>query len=560
MAGNKSANSATGADQKIVGDTGADTLSGGGGADHIDGGRGNDILRGDQPLAGQWHYRIYDKDFADRHDQASSIEDGRLIGEGHVGDFHVDHLAKSARGVDADPNDFGVIYTSTLNVTEGGTYTIRTASDDGSRVIIRDASGKALDFTEDGTGTVTSYMNNDYHQGMTARTAQVQLEPGGTYTIEIRYWENEGSNLLEAGIQGPDTGGRMENLAKSKMVGTPPEVEGAVHGNDTLDGGEGHDTLYGDGGDDLLQGGAGNDVLFGGDGADRLFGGEGNDTIHFGRGDHAVGGAGSDRFILDDLLNNAAGRADASMTVDGSQNTDGTPEADILDLGGAKGYSTHISYRDAATGTMHGTVTLADGSTISFANIEQIICFTPGAMIATPRGLRAVETLAPGDMVVTRDRGVQAIRWIGRSTVPGAGRLAPILLRAGAVCGLSQDILVSPQHRMLLQGYRAELLFGEREVLVSAKHLAEAGQAVTVEMAQVTYIHMLFDRHEIIHANGAATESFHPGGTSLAGMNGAAREELFAVFPELRALPNSYGGAARRVLRGFEAKVLAKAA
>lgn len=560
MAGNKSANPATGTDQRIEGGTGADTLSGGGGADFIDGGRGSDAIRGDQPLAGQWHYRIYDKDFENRDDQAASIEEGRLVGEGHVGDFHLDHLAKNARGSDVDPNDFGVIYTSTLNVVQGGAYTIRTASDDGSRVIIRDANGKALDFTDDATGKVTSYMNNDYHQGMTARTAQVQLEPGATYTIEIRYWENEGANLIEAGIQGPDTGGRMENLAKSKMVGTPPEVEGAAHGNDTLDGGDGHDTLFGNGGNDLIYGGAGNDVLFGGDGADRLFGGDGDDAIHFGRGDHAVGGSGSDRFVLDDLLNNAAGRADAGISIDGSQNAVGSPEMDVLDLGGAKGYQTHISYRDPTTAAMHGSVTLADGTTISFANIEQIICFTPGTVIATPWGARAVETLAEGDMVITRDRGPQPIRWIGRSNVPGMGRFAPIRIGRGTIPELTADILVSPQHRMLVRGFRAELLFAEREVLLAAKYLAEAGRASVVEMPEATYIHILFDRHEIIHANGAETESFHPGDHSLGGLNAAVREELFAIFPSLRALPESYGSTARRILRGFEAKLLAEAA
>lgn len=556
MAGNKSANSATGADQKIDGTTGADTLTGGGGggADAIGGGRGADLLHGDRPVAGQWHYRIYDKDFGHHDNQAATIEDGKLIGEGHVSDFHVDHLAKSARGSDVDPNDFGVVYTSTLNVTEGGAYTIRTASDDGSRVIIRDATGKALDFTDNASGAVTSYMNNDYVQGMTARTAQVQLEPGATYTIEIRYWENDGANLIEAGIQGPDTGNRMEDLARSKMVGTPPEVEGRVHGDDTLDGGDGRDTLYGDGGNDLLYGGAGEDVLYGGEGADRLFGGAGNDTFHVGRGDHAVGGDGSDHFALDDLLNNAEGRADAPIAIDGSQNGNGAFERDVLDLGKISGYKTDISYRDTVTGAMHGTVTLADGTTIRFTNIEQIICFTPGTLIDTIVGPRAIETLAPEDMVLTRDNGPQPIRWIGRSTMRGTGRFAPVTLRKGAVPGLTKDLTVSPHHRVMLQGFRAELLFAEPEVLIAATHLVNGIDVVTAERAEITYIHLLFDRHELIYANGAATESYHPGQGSLDGICPAAREELFAIFPALRAMPDSHGPTVRRSLRKFEAR------
>lgn len=63
---------------------------------------------------------------------------------------------------------------------------------------------------------------------------------------------------------------------------------------------------------------------------------------------------------------------------------------------------------------------------------------------------------------------------------------------------------------MLFQGYRAELLFGESEVFVAAKHLLD-GKLVTRDTGgDVTYIHMMFDQHEVIFAEGAATESFHP--------------------------------------------------
>lgn len=284
MAGNKSANSATDADQTIKGMTGADTLTGGGGSDRIEGGTGNDHLSGDQPNAGQWSYRIYEHDFSSANNQASTITTGKMMGEGHVNDFNVDALAKAAYGTDADPNNFGVIYKSTLNVTQGGTYTFGTSSDDGSRIIIRDGDGKALDFNNS-DGTASSYMNNDYSQGITARTGTVELQPHSQYTIEIQYWENEGANLLEARVQGPDTGGNPVDLARSNMVGTPPETEGGVDGNDTLSGGEGNDTLAGNGGNDVVDGGAGNDVARGDGGDDILSGGAGSDTLEGGQGD-----------------------------------------------------------------------------------------------------------------------------------------------------------------------------------------------------------------------------------------------------------------------------------
>jgi hypothetical protein len=84
------------------------------------------------------------------------------------------------------------------------------------------------------------------------------------------------------------------------------------------------------------------------------------------------------------------------------------------------------------------------------------------------------------------------------------------------------------------------------------------GHSVTVEPGgEVTYIHLLFDTHEIIFAEGAATESFHPGGIGLSAITAAAREELFALFPDLRGMPGRYGRTARRCLRRHEARMIA---
>ena len=109
---------------------------------------------------------------------------------------------------------------------------------------------------------------------------------------------------------------------------------------------------------------------------------------------------------------------------------------------------------------------------------------------------------------------------------------------------------------MLFQGYRAELLFGESEVLVAAKHLIDGMDVTQDEGEKVTYIHMLFDQHEVIYAEGAATESFHPGDIGFSAVGDAAREELFAIFPELRADQNHYGNTARRCLKAHEAKLI----
>lgn len=184
-------------------------------------------------------------------------------------------------------------------------------------------------------------------------------------------------------------------------------------------------------------------------------------------------------------------------------------------------------------------------------------CFVAGTRIATPESERAVEELRPGDLVETLDHGPQVLRWVGRRRAPGQGELAPIRIRKGTL-GNARDLWVSPQHRMLLTGWRAELFFGEREVLAAAKHLIDDGAIRPVPRPEVTYLHLMFDRHEVIRAEGAWTESFHPGSWMLAA-DADLRAELSALFPEL-------GGAgagwptARKVLRGTEATVLRRRA
>ncbi len=321
-------------------------------------------------------------------------------------------------------------------------------------------------------------------------------------------------------------------------------------GADSVSGGDGNDVLDGGTSADTLDGGAGNDTLIGGTSADTLFGGAGNDQLQVADGDSATGGTGDDRFVLNDLGETSNG----TITIDGgSEDTGG----DTLNVNGLVSLATvQAAATDDGTGSFSGSVTLNDGTLLNFSEIENIICFTPGTRIATPRGARHIETLEVGDLVVTRDHGLQPIRWIGSRTVPAQGKLAPVRIRPGVVPGLDVDLLVSPQHRMLFQGYRAELLFGESEVLVPAKHLIDGKDVTQDDAGDVTYIHMMFDEHEIVFAEGAATESFHPGSVAMDTITEEAREELFSIFPELRVMPQSYGGTARRCLLKHEAKLL----
>ena len=183
-------------------------------------------------------------------------------------------------------------------------------------------------------------------------------------------------------------------------------------------------------------------------------------------------------------------------------------------------------------------------------------CFTPGTLIATPGRQVPVECLAVGDLVMTRDHGAKPILWIGRKEVCGMGKFAPIRFAPG-VMGNARALVVSPQHRMVVRDWRAQLYFGQDEVLVAAKHLAVCDRIHVQPVARVDYIHLMFDQHEIIFAEGCETESFHAGG-DLVLADPELRAELQALFPELTEMAD-FGPTALPCARGAAAVLLAPA-
>lgn len=194
---------------------------------------------------------------------------------------------------------------------------------------------------------------------------------------------------------------------------------------------------------------------------------------------------------------------------------------------------------------------------------DEVQCFTRGTMILTPYAPRPIETLRPGDLVVTRDHGARPLRWIGASNLD-AGQLdlqpnlRPILIRAGALGnGMPEhDLAVSPQHRVLVSSKIARRMFDKDEILVAAKHLTSLPgiNAINPEDG-VSYWHMLFDAHELVLSNGSWTESLYTGPQALKGMSSAAKREIFALFPELQHR-DYRANAARRVLSGREGRKL----
>lgn len=184
-------------------------------------------------------------------------------------------------------------------------------------------------------------------------------------------------------------------------------------------------------------------------------------------------------------------------------------------------------------------------------------CFTPGTPILTPEGERAIEDLAVGDLVTTRDHGPQPIRWIGRTKTRAEGKLCPIRIESGAMGENlpERPLLVSRQHRMMVRSPIVDRMFGSDEVLVPAIQLVGMeGISVAPEGDDVEYIHLMFDRHEIVFAAGAPTESLYTGPHAREAMGAEAVAELETLFPgimervEVPARPLCNGKDARRLV------------
>lgn len=180
-----------------------------------------------------------------------------------------------------------------------------------------------------------------------------------------------------------------------------------------------------------------------------------------------------------------------------------------------------------------------EGPSVPYADLASPPCFTKGCMLDTPDGERAVETLRIGDLVNTLDHGPQPIRWIGSHRLPRAvltdhPKFKPILLRKDALgTGMpSRDIHLSPQHRIVVTGWQAELLFGDHEILVPAcKLVNDHSIMIDHNTDGICYFHLMFDSHEIVMADGLATESYLPG---ICDDDAAeVQQEIEALFPNL---------------------------
>lgn len=209
-------------------------------------------------------------------------------------------------------------------------------------------------------------------------------------------------------------------------------------------------------------------------------------------------------------------------------------------------------------GQRYDLVNSDDGVDIGFS----AICFARDTLIATPDGQQRVQDLQPGDLVLTRDTGPQPVRWVGhRDLAPWqlakAPQLAPIRIRAGALGnGLPHsDLIVSPQHRIAISDWRAELMFGSQTVLVPAKSLLnDTSIIVDRTLSAVSYYHVLLPDHALILANGHWAESLLAGPEARNSLTATQLAELEQLVPGWDTLPDV---AALPALRAQDARVLA---
>ncbi|MFY0597583.1 MAG: Hint domain-containing protein [Cognatishimia sp.] len=249
----------------------------------------------------------------------------------------------------------------------------------------------------------------------------------------------------------------------------------------------------------------------------------------------------------------------SGVNIDGISYGSGTTIHSAYDLinssNGHQVTSIHFGGDGYEQGAVHGLVStepLVAGQSYTF-NVERtshrqnnlyedfVACFTRGTSIRTNSGEALVENLKPGDLVETADGDFKPVRLVlsrtlnvqDFSTYP---KLRPICITAGAMGqGLpTKDLMVSPQHRMLVNGPLCARMFDAKEVLVSARKLSVLpGIYVDQDVTEVTYFHLVFDEHQVVFAENAPSESFYCGAEAINGLEEAARTEVLALFPDL---------------------------
>lgn len=476
------------------------------------------------------------------------------------------------------------------DTVEGGAQTDYIHTGAGDDLVM---AGDGNDVIEAGSGNDTVYgeAGNDgirWGDGSYDGPIGNDVFDGGTGYNSLNAWQNNSSGAGVNMVLSSGSSGTVDatGAATGHLDFTNFENLLTGGGNDTVDGsaaGVNGFRVWTSWGNDSIIGSAGNDQLEGGHGADTINAGAGNDAISM-TGELfapvAPPDTETDTLVLTDGFGQDTVRAfNIAVGTDSGGNVTPIDQFDVSGLHDADGNPVDLADVTVGTftdgnGVSHAQLTFPNGETLVLFGVDAddltraklhelgIPCFCRGTLIATNRGEVPVEQLEVADMVVTRDHGLRPLRWIGSRVLDAVDlaavpRLRPIRIRAGALGHdlPSRDLLVSPQHRILVRSAIAQRMFGCAEVLVAAKQLLQIEGFEQVDASEVEYFHLLFDAHEIVRSNGAETESLYTGPQALRAVGAAARDEILTLFPQLRDTP---GVAARPLIPGARARQLAQ--
>lgn len=515
----------------LIGGTGNDRIQGGLGNDSIEGGSGNDSLQGgdgdDTLLGGSGVDTIY----GDAGNDSISGGDGNDLIYGGAGNDTIQGGLGADTVYAGDGND---VWLDDDTAGSGGSDTVYLEGGDDYAELGFATSGTP-EIIDGGAGTDTFALDsaavNAANIGLTLNETGPATNIGFGTTTSIRNFENVRGNAGTNALTGNSGDNQLWGLAGSDTLN-------GGGGNDTLDGGADNDTINGGDGDDRIIGGLGNDVLTGGNGSDTFVytAGDGLDTIaDFNTGDTS-GAIGDSDNTNNDYLE-LSGFYDSLSELQEDYDDDGIlNQSNGTANGGTVDYSNNSAF---AAG--QGIVFTGATRDVFTTDSTGVVCFARGTMIETLSGQIAIEDLQAGDMVRTMDRGYRPLCWIGGRKLDIVDltqhpALCPIRIAAGALGnGLPvKDLLVSPQHRVLVRSDVAKRMFDEQEVLVAAnKLLTIDGIDIVTDTTEVEYFHMLFDQHEIVFSNGAATESLFTGPEAMRAVSAEARQEIASLFPAL---------------------------
>ncbi len=226
-----------------------------------------------------------------------------------------------------------------------------------------------------------------------------------------------------------------------------------------------------------------------------------------------------------------------------------------------------FDYIGADGQTYSATVYAKDGGEKDFtADLSPIIiCFAQGTEIKTREGVRAIETLRVGDLVHTIDAGYVPVKWLGQTDVEASElqrwtNLMPVRVKPNAFGPghPTKDVVLSPNHRVLVTGAQSELCFGEPEVLVPIKALID-GVMINqdTDCSGISYFHLLLDGHHIVDTCGLMSESLFLGDQSMLAVSERANQDLRSALTELEFQQLTTANAARPVIRPQIARCLA---